>query len=105
MLFGRIGVLPQSSPVSRLNSVEGYVFIHTHSQSPRNAGAFCSGTRRGCHGERVRVECKVVLSPGAPSVVRHRGMSLTRAWRARVTFSRISLADLVQMKGFGSALC
>jgi hypothetical protein len=38
------------------------------------------------------------------SVVGQSDMPLTRACRARVTFSRISLAVFVQMKGLGASL-
>jgi len=39
-----------------------------------------------------------------PSVVRHLDATLSRVRRARVTFSRMSEALAVQMKGFGAWL-
>ena len=39
--------------------------------------------------------------PEAPSGLRHTDCTLTRALRARFTFSRMSEADAVQMKGLG----
>ena len=41
---------------------------------------------------------------GRPSGVRHTDCTLTRALRARFTFSRMSEAEAVQMKGLGRSL-
>ena len=43
-------------------------------------------------------------SSHSPSVVRHSERRLCRAWRARLTFSKVSEARAVQMKGLGFSL-
>lgn len=53
-------------------------------------------------GKRVRSMPTIVDLDA--SVVRHSDATLSRVRRARVTFSRISEAFAVQMKGFGAWL-
>jgi hypothetical protein len=54
--------------------------------------------------ERSGVLSWIVILLGTASGLRQTECTLTRAFRARFTFSRISEADAVQMKGFGCSL-
>jgi hypothetical protein len=46
----------------------------------------------------------LVRAPVVPSVARHKDCNVSSFLRARLTFSRMSLAVAVQMKGLGSSL-